>query len=242
MERCWPFPDLMNRILEKELLDELPPNDPRALQSRNDLRRINWWMRNPATIAALFKKRFSKTPKKVVDLCAGDGDFSEQLARRLGSSWRNVHLVLVDQKEATCDVRAAFKPYGWDAEFVVADVFRWLENEEQFDCIYANLCLHHFSSPQLEQIFRAISQRTPYFVACEPRRYRFSFIIRFFLWVIGCSKITRDDGVISVRAGFRNAELSQLWPKESGWVLREYRKGLFSHVFEAVKEDRKREP
>ena len=42
----------MNRIVQPELLDELPPDDPRAMRSRRDLRRINAWMRNHAIMAA----------------------------------------------------------------------------------------------------------------------------------------------------------------------------------------------
>ena len=225
----------MNRVLEPELLDELPANDPRALQSRRDLRRINWWMRNPAMVAGALRKQFPSPPKRVVDLCAGDADFSEQLARGLPSSWRNIELLLVDRKNAASGVEGRFEPYGWQAQFVVADVFEWLQRDEQFDAIYANLCLHHFSAEQLENLFKKISQRTNYFIACEPRRYRFSRITRFCLWVIGCSKVTRDDGVASVRAGFRNHELSALWPETSEWELREQRGGFFSHIFEAEK-------
>ena len=38
----------MKRIIEPELLDALPPDDPRAAGSRHDLRRLNTWMRNHA--------------------------------------------------------------------------------------------------------------------------------------------------------------------------------------------------
>ncbi len=36
----------MTRRLHPELLDELPPEDPRALRSRRDLQRLNVWMGN----------------------------------------------------------------------------------------------------------------------------------------------------------------------------------------------------
>jgi hypothetical protein len=34
----------MRRLVEPEWLDALPPEDPRAQRSRQDLQRINWWM------------------------------------------------------------------------------------------------------------------------------------------------------------------------------------------------------
>src|SRR5215510_8482946 len=36
--------DPMQRVIEPEWLDELRPENPRALHSRRDLRRINWLM------------------------------------------------------------------------------------------------------------------------------------------------------------------------------------------------------
>jgi hypothetical protein len=41
------------------------------------------------------------------------------------------------------------------------------------------------------------------------------------------------DAEISVRAGFRDSELSALWPSDARWQLNEQRAGLFSHRFVA---------
>lgn len=46
--------------------------------------------------------------------------------------------------------------------------------------------------------------------------------------------VTRADAVLSVRAGFRGAELQALWPAATArWSLAETRAGLFSHCFVA---------
>ena len=223
----------MKRILEPEILDELSPTDPRAIRSRRDLQRINWWMRNPAHIARALQKHFwLEGPETVADLGAGDGDFSHKVAGKC-ARWKNVELVLVDRLKAASLTQ--FEGTTWKAQSVAADVFDWLDRGEKVDAVYTNLFLHHFSDEQLERMFEKISRTTDYFVACEPRRYRFASLIRFCVWVIGCSEVTLNDSVISVRAGFRNQELSQLWPKSSGWQLIERRAGLFSHVFEARK-------
>src|SRR5208283_4278738 len=77
----------MKRIIEPELLDELPSDDPRAAGSRRDLRRLNTWMRNHAIMAdALQTDANGQTPKRIVELGAGDGDFLLRVARRLSSS------------------------------------------------------------------------------------------------------------------------------------------------------------
>ena len=41
----------MKRLVQPELLDSLPPDDPRARGSRRDLRRVNWWMGHHVILA-----------------------------------------------------------------------------------------------------------------------------------------------------------------------------------------------
>jgi hypothetical protein len=55
------------------------------------------------------------------------------------------------------------------------------------------------------------------------------------LWLTGFGEVTRHDGPISVRAGFKGTEISALWPDLRDWSLTERRAGLFSHLFIAQK-------
>ncbi len=60
------------RVLEPEWLDELPPQDPRAVRSRADLRRVNWVMANARLLAKALTEGL--TPgTRIVDLGSGDG-------------------------------------------------------------------------------------------------------------------------------------------------------------------------
>ena len=78
--------DTMKRIVQPELLDTLPPDDPRAVRSRRDLRRLNAWMRNHAIMAnALQTAANGQAPKQIIELGAGDGDFLLRVAQRLSS-------------------------------------------------------------------------------------------------------------------------------------------------------------
>ena len=53
--------------------------------------------------------------------------------------------------------------------------------------------------------------------------------------LLGAGPVTREDAVLSVRAGFRARELSDLWPNRENWILHEYPAGLFSHCFLAIR-------
>jgi len=50
--------------------------------------------------------------------------------------------------------------------------------------------------------------------------------------LMGCNAVTRHDARVSVRAGFRDDELSRLWPS-GGWTLEERGAPPFSHLFVA---------
>ena len=70
--------------------------------------------------------------------------------------------------------------------------------------------------------------------ACEPRRSRFALAASHLIFFLGANAVTRNDGVLSVRAGFVGAELGAAWPAGSaGWRVDEYDDGLFTHCLVA---------
>ena len=249
----------MKRIVEPELLDELPPDDPRAAGSRRDLRRLNAWMRNHAIMAnALQTAVNGRAPGQIVELGAGDGDFLLRVARRLSSfgvpsrtsrdgpnrpavggtglratgAWKEVNVTLLDrQKVVTPQTLAAFASLGWRAEAVVTDVFDWLQTPAPAEIVVANVILHHFDDARLAGLLRVIAGHTRLFIAIEPRRAPWPLFCSRLLWAINCNSVTRHDAAVSVRAGFVREELSALWPDKRNWQLTEQRASWFSHLF-----------
>jgi hypothetical protein len=72
-------------------------------------------------------------------------------------------------------------------------------------------------------------------VACEPRRSRFTLAASGLIGLIGCNAVTRHDGIVSVRAGFIDHEISERWPSSGAWRLEEGPVGPFSHFFVAAR-------
>jgi hypothetical protein len=221
----------MTRIVEPEILDTLQPDDPRAIRSRRDLRRVNFWMGNHATMAKALKENYAGEPAQIAEIGAGDGNFLLSVAGKL--NWRGVNAKLLDQQKIVSDeTLAAFSKTGWRADALVADVFDWARDSE---IIIANLFLHHFRDARLTELFRLIGQTTTLFIAIEPHRFYFPFPCAQTLRLIGCSQITLHDAEASIRAGFVRQEISELWPDKKKWRLTERRAGLFSHLFIAKK-------
>jgi hypothetical protein len=225
----------MNRLVQPELLDELPFDDPRARWSRRDLRRINAWMCNPSIMAKALRAAVNGTaPRQIIDLGAGDGHFLLRVATKTAPRWPGVKVSLLDhQKVIDLQTLSSFTALGWESEAVTADVFDWLPAAVGMDVIVTNLFLHHFEDAQMVELFRAIAGRARLFVAIEPRRSSWPLFCSRLLWAIGCNSVTRHDAAVSVRAGFSGNELSALWPVDKDWQLTERRAGLFSHLFMA---------
>jgi hypothetical protein len=217
------------RVAEPEWLDQLPPQDRRAVRSRGDLRRINALMGNARCIARHLSGR------TIADLGAGDGSVMLSVARRLRRP--GVELTLVDRAPVVADLTLReFEQLQWKVLVEGEDVFRFLQRGTAYDAIVANLFLHHFDDQHLARLLALAAARAPLFVACEPRRSRLALGASRLLGLIGCNDVTRHDAVVSVRAGFSGSELSGLWPKAPGWRLAEGAAWPFSHLFVAQRD------
>ncbi len=227
------------RAVVPELLDELPPSHPEAVKSRKDLRRINQIMRHQRVFEHLLVEAGAgKEFQQLVELGAGDGTFMLSLGRRLSSRLGKLRLVLMDRQQlVTRATLEGFEELGWEVKLTHGDVFEWLESTRPVEKqgFMANLFLHHFTEKELARMLRLIAERSVFFAACDPRRSMAGLMGSRLLALIGCNAVTRHDAAISVRAGFKGRELSELWPGEGGWKLQENETGLFSHTFSAMR-------
>ena len=230
----------MRRAVEPELLDDLPPADPRAVGSRGDLRRLNFIMGHEGILSRAFRRHrgatsFRSRPLRLIELGAGDGTLLLRLARRWTALGVTAEVTLLDRQNLVSpETRRAFTALDWSVESVATDVFAWLEQASPpADVMLANLFLHHFPDPSLAALLRLAAARTNLFLACEPRRSPLALTASRLLWLLGCNAVTRHDAVVSVRAGFAGHELFALWPANAGWETSEQPAGVFSHCFVA---------
>jgi len=223
------------RRLDPEWLDELPPEDPRAVGSRKDLQRLNRIMSHvPFLVDVWRRNRPDRWIETIVELGAGDGTFLLEFARAMAPASRPYRVILVDRLKAvppkTLD---EFRALGWTASFVQADVFEWLRSCQVSEAaLVANLFLHHFEEERLRLLLEGIALRANLFIALEPRRCLGGVLASHLVGLIGCNPVTRHDAVASVHAGFKGKELSALWPGR-GWYMQETEIGPFSHCFSA---------
>lgn len=232
---------LVQRSVEIEWLDALDADDPRARRSRADVRRINLIMGSaPIAMAALDRAVGITPPRTLLELGASDGTLMARIARRRAARWPRVHVTLLDRQrvvgaQALDRLRAA----RWRARVVTCDALEWLARPcaGTFDLVFANLFVHHFSGDALAALLRGIAAHARAFVCCEPRRGRLPLAASRLVALAGAGAVSRHDAVASVRAGFRDHELSSLWPDAARWSLAEYDAGAFTHCLVARRTD-----
>ena len=211
-------------------------DDPRAVRCRRDLRLMNRIMGHARLIENALRAHVPAERPRVAELGGGDGTLMLRVAGDM-TERGGAELTLVDRQPiVNAETKALYAERNWQVIVCATDVFDWLADEHaSYNAIVANLFLHHFERPQLAKLLALAALRTPLFVACEPRRARFPLFGSQLVGLLGCNDVTRHDAVLSVRAGFRDNELSELWPADERWQLEETSAGLFSHLFIARK-------
>lgn len=228
----------LQRRLCPERLDLMASTDPLAVRARLDLRRINAVMGTRSIFVRAIRDAIPP-PRRIAELGAGDGTLMLSAAQSLAPIWPQAEVTLVDRQHVVAPhTLAGFEKIGWRAQVATADAYQWLSDAShgQYDLVFCNLFIHHFTDSQLADLMAAIARRTGAFFACEPRRARLPLIGSHLVFLLGANEVTREDAVISVHAGFQDQELSRLWSSVNvNWQLKEYGAGLFSHCFLALR-------
>jgi len=229
------------RRVAPEVLDGLAAGDPRAQRSRDDLRRLHRVMATLSIIErGLDRGTAGFRPQTLLELGAGDGSMLLRLARRRAARWTDVRVTLLDRLNVVApSTLAGLRAVGWAPGVVTMDVFDWLAipAATRWDVVYANLFIHHFSVDDLPRLLAGAAARARVFLCCEPRRSALPLAVSHLIGLLGAGPVTREDAVLSVRAGFRGRELSDLWPDRDDWVLHEHPAGWFSHSFLAIRKE-----
>ena len=224
----------MERLVQPELLDHLPGDDPQAIRSHHDLRRIHAWMGNVRHVApCLDHAADRKAPRRIIDLGAGDGAFMAGCLQHATRIPKDTELLMIDRRNSVdSGILSRLRARGFHPRVKQIDAWDWFQTTapQPGTWILASLFLHHFETPSLPTLLACIAQHADLFCACEPRRASLPLAACRLLPCIGANAVTRHDAAVSVQAGFRGTELSDLWPVRNGWRLRERTAGWFSQI------------
>ena len=190
---------LAQRNVQPELLETYPDDHPDAIIGRKDLLLVNGIMGNHRWVMRTLKRE--KQPGwRLTELGAGDGALSLKLIREGVIRSNELHAMDL-----------AGRPAAWPAEA------KWMQGDftvsplPSTEIVLANLFLHHFQTEQLRALGERLSPETRLLIAAEPaRQFVHTILGRLFCALTRLHPITRYDMQVSIRAGFRENELSEL--------------------------------
>jgi SAM-dependent methyltransferase len=189
---------LRARATEPELLDEGVPEAEAAL-SLADLRFVNRWLGNRGALLRAVRPHLP-SGGRLLDVGCGSGDVPAFLRDRLpgpplavGLDVKALHLR---------DAPAAVRP-------VVADIRRLPFADGSFDVVTASLFLHHFDAHELPGLLRALSRLARRaLVVNDLHRALVPWLFgRAAFPLLFRSPVSVQDGLLSIRRGFRAEEL-----------------------------------
>lgn len=192
------IPDLRARSSEPEQLDLGVPA-AEAERSLADLRFVNRWLGNRGSLLDAVRPHLP-VPGRLLDVGCGSGDVTAFLAARVGGPLLAVGL----------DVKALhLRGAPGVVRPVVADVRRLPFPERAFDVVTASLFLHHFDDAELPALLGGLARLARHaLVVSDLRRALVPWAFgRLAFPLLFRSRVSVDDGLVSIRRGFREDEL-----------------------------------
>ena len=190
--------DLRRRATEPEQLDEGVP-EAEALRSLADLRFVNRWLGNRASLLRAVRAHLPPGGR-LLDVGCGSGDVPAFLLKHLPGP-----LLAVGVDVKTLHLRAAPRA----VRGVVADVRRLPFPDGAFDVVTASLFLHHFDEEALPAVLAGLHRLARRaLVVNDLHRARVPYLFgRVAFPLLFRSRVSVEDGLLSIRRGFRADEL-----------------------------------
>jgi len=185
----------IQRRIQPEILDGLPPDHPDAIASRRDLRRINRVMGNHRWIVSELQ-RACRCGDRIVELGAGDGELARMVEKKF-PDFPGAYIALDLVPEGP--VFPKHPAFCWRSENLMESVAL-----EEATIVVANMVLHHFEDEALRELGRRL-RHCRLVLAREPARH-FKWV-RYMLYPLGLNRVTKHDMRISIEAGFIEDEL-----------------------------------
>lgn len=190
---------VQERILEPEMLDSA--SDREAALNLRDITRINAITGAKREMLRYFKRCFRPNEAfRFLDVGAASGDFAKAVSARFPLSTP----VCLDLQFRNLKLAPQHK--------VQADAFRLPFADGAVDAVHCSLFLHHFDSSDTKLLLQEMDRVASKLVLVQDLHrhwiaYYFLPVTRFLLrW----NRITIEDGMKSVAAGWRKDELESL--------------------------------
>jgi ubiquinone/menaquinone biosynthesis C-methylase UbiE len=142
-------------------------------------------------------------PGRVLDVATGGADIPEYLRRR------GIARVATGI-ERSKDVATLAQELSSTVALVCADAMRLPFSDRSFDTATAHLFFHHLNEDECVTALREMARVSKRFVVMDLERNRVLYMFLWFVLLLSRNRISRHDGLLSVRRSWTKDEVRRL--------------------------------
>lgn len=203
------------RSRKKEILDDF---DLQGNDLAQNLRELQWVNSNlggyslvKEGIEEIAEKGSFQKPIKVVDVGCGGGDTLCELAKWTANKPFRLELTGIDANTNAISFAESRSSNYPEIKYRQLNIFSDEFKALDCDIIMFNLFVHHFEEQQIVEFLRACREKKVVVLINDLQRSAVAYLLFGILSkIFGFSKISRHDGLLSIRKAFNRRELKVL--------------------------------
>ncbi|WP_263788673.1 methyltransferase domain-containing protein [Salinibacter grassmerensis] len=214
-----PVPDLSSRLETEEWMDDFSITDARLTRALRDLRRVNRVLGGYRATDCVLDPMLRRHDRlRLLDVGCGSGDHLAHLVRRGERLGCILDLVGIDANPVTVGHARAYLDHQLPPRLrdrvrvEIGDAQALSHDDGAVDVAHAALFLHHFHGPSAVQVLSEMQRVARHgLLLNDLHRHLLAYVG---IWglsrALGLAPMVQHDGPVSVRRGFRRAELRTL--------------------------------
>jgi len=203
------------RSNEIEIMDDLEMEGEVLIDALDKLGHINKWLGgNRLTVQGVLQVLKGRDKNKVytiIDLGCGHGDLLRVLADAGKKNGYQFELIGVDANQATIDYANELSTSYSNVKFLAKDIFDTELDQLEYDIALSTLFLHHFEEEEILGLIKRWTKSAKLAVIVNDlHRHPMAYFLFNILSTFFGNHMTRNDGLLSIRKGFKKAELQSI--------------------------------
>lgn len=203
------------RATEKEIIDDFSLGGMDITDTFESIEKVNIWLGGNQVLVDSFRKslpHISSPPVSLHDLGCGSGDGLISLAKFARKQNIDVQFLGIDANGHVIEMARQRSKDFPEITYQNQDIFAEAYQLKEADIATFNLCLHHFTEEEIQKLLNKCKAAGLKAIIINDLHRHWLAYYAFYLvcWIFRSPKIAKDDGLLSIRKGFKRRELQQM--------------------------------